>query len=240
MITTILLDLDGTLLPMEQEAFVQAYFKLLAAKMAPHGYDPKRLVEAIWTGTKAMVGNDGSRSNEEAFWNCFADIFGEKVRDDLPLFDEFYREDFQKAQSACGHTPEAAALIAWLKERGYRLVLATNPIFPRVATESRMRWAGVSPDDFLLYTTYETTGFCKPNPEYYRDILTKLSLNAEECVMVGNDVEEDMAAERLGMRVFLLTDCLINAKQAELSGYAKGSFRELRDWLSKLRSGEAR
>ena len=240
MITTILLDLDGTLLPMEQETFVQAYFKLLAAKMAPHGYDPKRLVDAIWKGTKAMIGNDGSRSNEEAFWNCFADIFGEKVRDDLPLFDEFYREDFQQAQTACGHTPEAAKLIAWLREQGWRLVLATNPIFPQAATESRMRWAGVSPEDFVYYTTYETTGYCKPNPDYYRDILKRLGLTPEECVMIGNDVDEDMVAESLGMRVFLLTDCLINAKQADVSRWPRGGFAELREWLSDLRNGEAR
>lgn len=235
MIRTVLLDLDGTLLPMNQEVFVQAYFKLLAAKMAPHGYDPKKLVEAVWAGTRAMVGNDGSRSNEEAFWNCFAGIFGERVRNDLPLFEAFYRNEFQQAQSSCGHTPEATKLISWLREQGYRLVLATNPIFPRVATESRMRWAGISPDDFLLYTTYETTGYCKPNPEYYRDILKKLSLRAEECVMVGNDVEEDMVAKSLGMQVFLLTDCLINAKQADISQYPNGSFAELKNWLSGQR-----
>ncbi len=235
MIRTVLLDLDGTLLPMNQEVFVQAYFQLLAAKMASHGYDPKKLVEAVWAGTRAMVGNDGSRSNEEAFWSCFAEIFGERVRNDLPLFEEFYRNEFQQAQSSCGHAPEAAELISWLREQGYRLVLATNPIFPRVATESRMRWAGISPDDFLLYTTYETTGYCKPNPEYYRDILKKLSLRAEECVMVGNDVEEDMVARSLGMQVFLLTDCLINAKQADISQYPNGSFAELKKWLSGQR-----
>jgi phosphoglycolate phosphatase-like HAD superfamily hydrolase len=59
MITTVLFDLDGTLLPMDQDAFTRGYFKFLAAKLAPHGYEPKQLVEAIWTGTEAMVRNDG-------------------------------------------------------------------------------------------------------------------------------------------------------------------------------------
>ena len=40
-ITTILFDLDGTLLPMDQEAFTTGYFKLLAKKLAPYGYEPK-------------------------------------------------------------------------------------------------------------------------------------------------------------------------------------------------------
>lgn len=75
MITTVLFDLDGTLLPMDQDTFTHGYFKLLAAKLAPHGYEPKQLVEAIWTGTEAMVRNDGSRTNEAAFWNKFASIY---------------------------------------------------------------------------------------------------------------------------------------------------------------------
>ena len=66
-LTTILLDLDGTLLPMDNDAFTKGYFKLLAAKLSPHGYEPKQLVDAIWTGTAAMVKNDGARSNEETF-----------------------------------------------------------------------------------------------------------------------------------------------------------------------------
>ena len=78
-LTTILLDLDGTLLPMDNDAFTKGYFKLLAAKLSPHGYEPKQLVDAIWTGTAAMVKNDGARSNEEVFWKIFADIYGEKM-----------------------------------------------------------------------------------------------------------------------------------------------------------------
>ena len=41
MIKTVLFDLDGTLLPMDQDNFVKAYFKNLAIKLAPHGYDPQ-------------------------------------------------------------------------------------------------------------------------------------------------------------------------------------------------------
>ena len=78
-LTTILFDLDGTLLPMDNDAFTKGYFKLLAAKLAPHGYEPKQLVDAIWAGTAAMVKNDGTQSNEEAFWKKFAGIYGEKV-----------------------------------------------------------------------------------------------------------------------------------------------------------------
>lgn len=228
---TLLFDLDGTLLPMDQDHFVQAYFKRLAAKMAPLGYEPKRLVDCVWKGTGAMVRNDGTRTNEEVFWALFASVYGEDALKDKPLFDAFYRDEFQAVASDCGFTPEAGRLIRDAKAAGYRLALATNPVFPSVATESRMRWAGLAKTDFDLYTTYENTGYCKPNLAYYRDILQKLNVRAEDCVMVGNDVEEDMVAGQLGMRVFLLTDCLINRRGAELSAYPRGSFAQLRAFL---------
>ena len=66
-IDTVLFDLDGTLLPMDNDAFTKGYFKLLAAAMMLHGYEPQKLVDSIWAGTAAMVKNDGSRTNEEAF-----------------------------------------------------------------------------------------------------------------------------------------------------------------------------
>lgn len=233
-ITTVLFDLDGTLLPMDQDAFTRGYFKLLAAKLAPHGYEPKALVDAIWAGTAAMVKNDGTCTNEAVFWDRFAAIYGEKARADEPLFLDFYANTFNQAQSICGHDPRAAEIVRGLRSRGYRVVLATNPIFPRIAAENRIHWAGLEPDDFELVTTYETSVFCKPNPAYYREILETLGLKAEECLMVGNDVVEDGAARTLGIPVFLLTPCLINPQGADISAFPHGGFDELAAYLDRL------
>ena len=49
--------------------------------------------------------------------------------------------------------------------------------------------------------------------------------------MVGNDAEEDGAAAALGMPVFLLTDCLINRKGADLEKFPHGGYGELQQWL---------
>ncbi|MBQ8143906.1 MAG: HAD family hydrolase, partial [Butyricicoccus sp.] len=70
-IKAVLFDLDGTLLPMDQDKFVEVYFGLLAKRLAPHGYEPKALIHAIGMGIRAMVQNDGSKRNEEAFWDAF-------------------------------------------------------------------------------------------------------------------------------------------------------------------------
>lgn len=234
MITTVLFDLDGTLLPMDQDVFTKAYFKLLAAKLAPRGYEPRALIDGIWEGTAAMVANDGSRTNETAFWDAFAARFGEQARADEPIFADFYANDFSLARESCGYTPCAAETVRALKARGFRVALATNPIFPAIATESRIRWAGFEPSDFALYTTYENATFCKPNPAYYAEILRKLGVQPSECLMVGNDATEDLAARELGIEVFLLTDCLINKHGAALTGIPHGDYAALNAYLASL------
>ena len=229
----VLFDLDGTLLPMDQEKFTKAYFRLLAKKLAPRGYEPKALVDAIWAGTAAMVKNDGRCSNEEAFWQRFTQIYGPKVQEDKPVFEEFYANEFQNARTACGFNPRAAETVAAIRSMGYRVALATNPIFPSVATESRIRWAGLKPEDFELYTTYENSTHCKPNPAYFRDVAECLHLAPESCLMVGNDALEDTAAAQVGMKVFLLTDCLINKEGRDISAYPQGSFEQLLEYVKK-------
>ena len=224
-------DLDGTLLPMDQDVFVRDYMTRLAGYLAPHGYDPQKLLGAIWNGTGAMVQNDGSRTNEAVFWESFCGAFGAEARKDEPLFEAFYQDAFQKVQASCGFNPMSLEVIRFLQDKGIRRILATNPLFPRIATHSRVRWAGLDPADFEWITTYENASYCKPNPDYYREILAKMELEPQACIMVGNDAVEDLAAAQLGMDVFLLTDCLINKKNADLSGYPQGSMADLMQYL---------
>ena len=229
-ITTVLFDLDGTLLPMDQELFLKAYLGGLCKKLAPLGYDPKAVTDGIWKGTGAMVGNDGAQTNEAVFWQVFCSLLGEDTRKDEPVFEDFYRNEFQKVTEVCGKNPAAKELIEGLKAKGLRLVLATNPLFPAIATHSRVRWAGLEPEDFAYITTYENSSRCKPNPDYYREILDKLGLQTEECVMVGNDAQEDGAAAALGLPVFLLTDCLID-RAGEVEKFPHGGVKQLLEWL---------
>ena len=234
-IKAVLFDLDGTLLPMDQEVFVKAYLKLLATKLAPLGYEPEKLVECIWAGTGAMVKNDGSCLNEKRFWDVFQVMYSKaQMEEHKPIMDRFYTEEFNRARTACGFHPLSRKIIDLVKESGRMAVLATNPIFPAPATENRIRWAGLAPEDFTLYTTYENSSYCKPNPKYYLEILNKLGLAPEECAMVGNDVEEDMVAETMGMKVFLLTDCLISRHGTDLSAYPHGGFEDLEQFLITL------
>lgn len=232
----ILFDLDGTLLPMDQDKFLNSYMSKMATYMAPYGFDPKILHKAMWSGVGAMVKNDGSLRNEDLFWHVFSSFFDKEMTDlAKKITVDFYKTEFQKVADDCGYTPKAKEIIGFLKEKGYQLVLATNPLFPAIATESRMRWAGLTPEDFKYYTVFENSRFCKPNLKYYEEILEKIGCKAEECYMVGNDVSEDMITEELGMEVFLLTHSLINKENKDLSKYPQGDFEELKAFFdSKL------
>ena len=226
-ITTLLFDLDGTLLPMDLEGFANTYFSLLAKKAAPYGYEPKALAAAVWKGTKAMIQNDGSRTNDLRFWEVFAGELGEKVLDLRPVFDQFYAEEFNGARTATRENPLAKRAVEAAKRAGLTVALATNPLFPAVGVATRLSWIGLSLDDFAYVTSYENSSYCKPNPAYYTQVLERVGKAPGECLMVGNDVGEDaLAAKAAGLRAYLITDCLENAQAGDISTIPHGSFSE--------------
>lgn len=230
----VLFDLDGTLLPLEQDEFIKEYFVRLAQFMAKKGYDPQKLINAVRLGTDVVLKNDGAKTNEEVFWQTFSKLFGEEYKASEADFYEFYVNEFDKIKASCGYNSKAKETVEFLKSRGVRLILATNPVFPEIATKLRIGWAGLSPEDFELITTYENSTLCKPNTAYYADILNRLDLKAEECIMVGNDAKEDTAAELIGIKVFLLTDRLLNRDNRDISKYPQGGFEALNEYLMQL------
>lgn len=233
---TFLFDLDGTLLPMDQEKFINGYLKYLCKKFVPMGFDQEQLVKAVWLGTDSMCKNDGTVTNCEVFWKAFGEILGSDIRTFEPDFESFYQNEFQSVIHYTTPSPLAKDAISLLKSKGYHLALATNPLFPTIATESRVKWAGLNPNDFSLITTYETSSYCKPNPKYYEEILQRIGKQAPECCMVGNDVSEDMVTAALGLDTYLITDCLINSNKEDISAYKKGSFVDFMNFIRELPS----
>lgn len=226
----LLFDLDGSLLDMVQEDFQNAYFKAILETFVPKGYDPKELVHALGRSTIAMVNNDGKMSNKDIFWKNFSFMLSDKVLDDMPEFDRFYSEGFLKTKEVMKER-EDIHYIHELKKLGYDLIIASNPIFPMIAQETRMRWANLNRDDFSYVTSYDNSSFCKPNIKYYEEICRKLNLNPKECMMIGNDVTEDMVASKINLDTFLLLPCLINRENKDISIYKRGTIKDLYDLL---------
>ena len=236
MLDAVLFDLDGTLLPMDLDEFTKTYFGLLARTASAWGYnDREALIASVWAGTKSMVTNDGTKTNYEAFWEKFEKVIGRDCKADVPKFDAFYENDFNLARSVCGENPYAKAAVEAARGVANKVILASNPLFPRVATEARLSWVGLSGDDFDWVTDYSNSCFCKPNPEYYKDIIKRFSLDPSRCLMIGNDVQEDMLpANACGLEVFIVEDCIINRTGEEIT-CNHGTCEEMVDFLKKVK-----
>ncbi len=190
----ILFDLDGTLLPLDEKKFIELYFAGLLAKTSKFGLSPAKMVEAVWSGTKAMIDNHPPATNETQFWNAFERMTGIPRQAIEPSFREYYETDFEDVRIAARANPLAKPLITHLRELKTKLILATNPVFPVAATKRRMAWIDLEMADFSHVTTYDNCSYAKPNPGYYRALLEQFHLDPRHCLMVGNDVDEDMIA----------------------------------------------
>ena len=227
---TILFDLDGTLLPIDQDEFVHHYFKNVCIKV--NYRDPKKLVETVWLGTACMTSNDGKKSNMEVFYDKYTEVYGKEAIKDKELFDDFYNNEFNKTKEVAHPDKAAINLIKRLKENGYTIVLATNPLFPMSAQLNRIKWAGLNPDDFKFITSYENSSYCKPNTKYYEFVLNTINKKVDECIMVGNDVDEDIIpTAKLGMDNFLITKHMINKSNSDTSNLNKGTFEDLEKYI---------
>ncbi|MCL6548069.1 MAG: HAD family hydrolase [Alicyclobacillus sp.] len=209
-LNTLMFDLDGTLLPMDLDEFMKGYFGALVPKVR-HVIRPDSFLRHLWDSTVDMMRNeDETLTNLEAFKQSFLSATGLREGDIWPLFDKFYAEEFGELQRWTQPSAISREICRTAADKGYRLVLATNPIFPAEAVYHRMRWAGIDDLPFALVTTMEHMHYCKPNPKYYAEILDRLGADPSECMMFGNDVQEDGAARQAGVRTFLVTDCLID------------------------------
>lgn len=231
-IKMIFFDLDGTLLPMDQDIFTKEYFRLLTEKLQFYGYDSKRIIKATWCGMRAMVKNNGQKSNKSVFWETASNTYGSDLTQDMDIFNEYYEKDFAALRKVCGYNSIVPNIVHFLHNKNIRMALATNPIFPLTATLHRIRWSGLEYKDFEIITTYENSCYAKPNIKYYTDLISKLKVTPEECLMIGNDIQEDMIAKKTGMDVFLLTDYLINKGNENISNYQNGNFNDMMFYIN--------
>jgi len=233
MLDTILFDLDGTLLPLDMKRFTDIYFREIG-EMFKDIIDPKLLAKNIWTATQEMMRNIEYRTNEEVFMENFSRLVGKDFDKYLERFDKFYDTGFLRTREAVEEQGLIRKSIEILKKKNYKLVIATNPLFPRKAIHHRIKWAGLKLEDFELVTTYEESHFCKPHVQYYEEILSKIGKKPEQCLMVGNDVQEDLAAAKLGMATFLITNHMIHRTSDEITSTYIGDYNDFYAFVEGL------
>ncbi|ETA81961.1 HAD family hydrolase [Youngiibacter fragilis] len=237
-LTTILFDLDGTLLPMDLEKFQELYFKGLSGEFSDL-MDPRKLGGLVWECTLEMVKDKSSRTNRDVFMDEMGKRVGhDQVSEYERRFMEYYGGNFEHVKESTYSSDSMREAVSILKENGYTLAIATNPVFPEAAVLRRIEWAGLSREDFQLITNFDNSHYCKPNLEYYEEILEALGKSAGECLMVGNDELEDMVPKALGMKTYLVTDNMVpgdikgpepdfRGTSADFLGFIKNSIRQI-------------
>ena len=227
----ILFDLDGTLLGIDTDDFTNHYIKLLVKYMSQYDYTPETFVPCVWNGVKAMVKNNGTTTNMTRFYDVLGNVYGSKAINDLPIIIDFYKNEFDQLKTCVDRMDYGKELVQLAREKAKYVILATNPLFPKEALMTKLNWLGLTFNDFDLVTHYENSTFSKPNPNYYNEILTKFNLNPNQCLMIGNDVEEDIDAS-VGLHHFLLTNYIIHRKQEDLK-MTHGNIEELKAYLKR-------
>lgn len=229
---TLLFDLDDTLLDTNLEVFMPAYFRALSQHLADHSA-PSTMLRALIAGVNLMnESEDPTRTLEEIFDADFYIQLGFSKQDLIHIFEAFYDHIFPTLAQHAQQRPEAVPLIEWAESCGYRIAIATDPLFPRKATYHRLRWAGFDPARFELVSTFEHFHFTKTHSAYYAEVLGRLGWPEGAILMVGNDPARDLLpAHRLGLKTFF-----VDGESGSSPGFetARGNLAELRPWLESI------
>jgi FMN phosphatase YigB (HAD superfamily) len=229
---TLLLDLDDTLLDTHLDVFVPMYFQALSQYLAEH-VPPNTMARALVAGLNIMnASEDPTRTLEEVFDTDFYVQLGFSKHDLTHIFEQFYDDVFPSLVQHTHQRPEAVPFIKWAVSCGFRVAIATDPLFPQKATYHRLRWAGFDPEQFELVSTFEHFHFTKTHPAYFAEVLGRLGWPEGPVLMVGNDSERDLLpAHRLGLKTFLVDGEASSSPGFEMG---RGKLADLRPWLESV------
>lgn len=243
MTLTLLIDLDDTLLGNDINTFLPAYLKLLGKHLIAY-VAPDTMVQNLLASTQVMLKNNAATlSLEHSFDQAFYPAIGRTKTELKPILEQFYEQIFPGLQPLTTQRPEAVQLVETAIQRGHTLVIATNPIFPRMAILHRLRWAGLPPEQvpFALITDYERFHYAKPNPAFFAEILAQMSWPAQPAVVIGNSLEDDLIpAAKLGLPIFWVNEHASQLPEGLPSLSTSGRLSEVPAWLEQVDAAKPR
>ncbi|MBW2477503.1 MAG: HAD family hydrolase [Deltaproteobacteria bacterium] len=223
----VLFDLDGTLVEVDMHAFVPAYLNRLADRLS-FCADPKRISQVFRQVVTEMVSShDGCQTMEERLISGLKEYGSIGVADYHDGLSLFIRHDLAALRPLVKAHPLARDLVEASLARGWTPVLATNPIFPQAVIEARLTWGGLADLPFALVTAYETSRYCKPQPGYFSEVMSKLNASPEKALMIGNDTFHDLSASQIGIQTCLLTPWRIDRNDQSFSADWEGTHADL-------------
>jgi FMN phosphatase YigB (HAD superfamily) len=218
MLKAVLFDLDNTLIHFGERQFFQGYIPAVTrvfADIMPGDF----FLERLLSSTRAVLDNNGQTLNVDRFMKVFCKDYEPHKAEFWKRFMRFYETEYDQFQPLASVPPGVREMLLQLREKSLKLVIASNPLWPSIAQNKRLAWAGLGDLQFDLITHIENMTYCKPNVEYYREICSKIGERPEACLMVGNDPVNDMVVATVGMKTFLVTDADPSGLEVSRSGY---------------------
>jgi FMN phosphatase YigB (HAD superfamily) len=234
MIRAVLFDLDNTLITNPSDEFVPAYLRALGAHLAAL-VPPERLVSELLRCVRLMLENtDPTRTLKEVFWAELLPALDVPEADLFPLVENFYAEVYGRLRDYTAPRPDAPRAVRAAFRAGCDVVIATNPLYPATAILHRLAWAGIPADEYpyALVTSYENMHAGKPRPEYFREVVDRIGRRPAECLMVGDDLAQDMIAQSVGLRTYWITDGVAEVP-AHVEADAWGTLAAFADWAER-------
>ncbi|WP_455463211.1 HAD family hydrolase [Candidatus Hodarchaeum mangrovi] len=209
-ITTLLFDIDNTLLLFDEKEFIPNYSRLIYKYFQREFPNLEIFTQIFLLSTHKMLVKDPKRiTNLEKFTLDFSNRMGGNLtsQEIKNRFFRFYKEDFQILSEIITPHPLAKDILE-LAAPYFKLVAATNPIFPAIANEIRLGWAKINSNQINWFevTSADDYTFSKPQIEYYEELLRRINESAENCLMIGNDPINDLVAGKLGIKTFIIQD----------------------------------
>ena len=239
MTLTLLVDLDDTLLDNDFANFLPYYLEALGKHMRSIA-EPEVLIPNLMAATQKMIENKRpDRTLKQVFDNSFFPALDVTPDEFQTASDNFYAEVFPNLRRYTKQRPDAIQLVNQTLEAGYRIAIATNPLFPRVAIVERLEWAGIPPQDyaFSMITSYERFHFAKPNPAYFAEILAQIGWPEGGIIVIGDNLNDDIiASRRLGLPAFWISTQEAAAAPGAYAPTASGSISDCTTWLDTVSS----
>lgn len=233
---TLLIDLDDTLLGNEINDFIPVYLQALSGHMSEYA-EPGEFTRQLMAGTQLMINNERpDLTLKQVFDEYFYPAIGVDAKEAHAIIEDFYIKLYPSLKPHTQLHPESVDFIQQSIQRGYKLAIATNPLFPYLATSQRLEWAGLNPQefDFEFVSTYEDFHFAKPNVAYYAECMGKMGWPESGALMIGNDLELDiLPAKELGLKVFAVSTPRGDKPEDLPSDIPSGSISSVIPWIDK-------
>ncbi len=196
-----LFDLDGTLLDIDGEGFLDAYVDALTEWWAPA--DRAAFPQQIMAASVPIFADHPQATNGEVFRDHLGRLLGMSAAAVADRIARFHHERLASLRFGARPVPHARATVRRCRALGLRMAVATTPIYPPEVVWLRLGWAGLADIPWDLVTHSEVMHTCKPQVGYYHEAAHLLGVASASCCMVGDDPLQDGPAGQAGMGVLL-------------------------------------